>query len=259
MGIKNYCANFYEKKTNKKKELMKLDFLVIGAQKASTSSLYSYLQQEDGIQMSIQKELHLFDNEEINWLNPSYELYHSKFPINDSRLKGEITPFYMYESKCIDRIYKYNPKIKLIMLLRNPIERAFSQYKMSVHINKVEILDFSLAIREGRQRISKNNRVFSYVERGFYGKQLSYIYSKFPKEQVLVLESTKLNKFPQETIQLIRNFLLINDKSSIKAIFHENKTRDPKLELKREDIDYLKQIYKEDDIILKSLCGISFQ
>ncbi len=238
---------------------MKLDFLVIGAQKASTSSLYFYLKNQPKIQMASRKELHFFDNEQIDWLNPPYDsLYHSNFQ-DDSRLKGEITPFYMFEPKCIDRIFKYNPNMKLVISLRNPIERAFSQYKMSVHINKVETMDFSYAIRQGRNRILQNNRVFSYVERGFYGKQLSYIYSKIPKEQVLILKSENLNQKPQETIDRILKFLKL-DKSIKKDFktFHENKTRDPKLELKKEDIEYLKVIYNEDNLLLNNLCGISF-
>lgn len=239
---------------------MKLDFLIIGAQKAGTTSLHAYLQKEADIEIPNKKELHFFDDEKINWINPNYEEYHKNF-ISD-KLRGEITPYYMYDERCINRIKKYNPNMKLIIILRNPIERAFSQYKMSIAVNKKETKDFSFAIREGRNRIKNSeeaNHVFSYVERGFYGKQLSFIYSRFPKEQVLILKLVDLELKPQETIQTIRTFLKLD--ISTMANFnkiHENKTLLQKMELKKEDYDYLSRLYENDDLLLKNLSGISF-
>ncbi len=240
---------------------MLLDFLVIGAQKAGTSSLYVYLQQQDEIEMSKKKELHFFDDDKINWTQPCYEIYHKEFSATSTQKKGEITPFYMYDERCMNRIAKYNPNIKLIILLRNPIERAFSQYKMSVHVNKKETQDFSWCIREGRNRIRNNelsNHIYSYVERGFYGKQISYIYSRFPKNQVLVLKTTDLELDPIKTITTICQFLNINFTSLKQQQIHENISLAPQSKMKQEDYDLLIKIYKHDDLLLKNLCGVSF-
>ena len=125
----------------------KIDFLIVGAQKAGTSALDMYLRKHPEIEMARpQKEVHFFDDEKYFKKNKvNYEVYHEYFTNDNSKIKGESTPVYMYWSLAMKRIYEYNPQIKIIAVLRNPIERAFSHWNKEKY-RKRETADFSTAI-----------------------------------------------------------------------------------------------------------------
>jgi len=101
----------------------------------------------------------------------------------------------------------------LIILLRNPIERAFSHWNMEYH-RKVETLPFFEAIKNEHYRARDTSplqhRVYSYIDRGFYVEQLRRLWKYFPREQTLVLKSEKLKLEPQPTIHKICEFLQVN-------------------------------------------------
>ncbi len=145
----------------------KLDFIVIGAQKSGTSALDAYLRLHDNIVMSTEKEIHFFDNENYFLNKPDYNVLGKYFPQKiPKKLHGETTPIYIYWRPCIERIYDYSKKIKLIALLRNPADRAFSHWNMEVS-RKTENRSFKDCILEEIDEISKGiksqHRIKSYV------------------------------------------------------------------------------------------------
>ncbi len=181
-----------------------VDFIVAGTMKGGTSALAAFLAQHPQIFIPRQKELHFFDVDD-NYMaeghGPRYDLYHNFFKDRgDAKLCGEATPIYMYLPFVPARIAEYNPKIKLIIALRNPIQRAYSHYRMEC-VNGRENLPFYEALEAERSRITyesdpakkaASERWHSYVGRGLYGLQLMNVFTHIPREQVLVLESEKL-------------------------------------------------------------------
>ena len=106
------------------------DFIIIGAQRSGTTSLYNYLIEHQNIKSTSQKEIHYFDNnydKGLTW-------YSKKFPSirKGIEITGEASPYYIFHPHAVNRISKDFPNVKLIVLLRNPIERAYSHYCMAI-------------------------------------------------------------------------------------------------------------------------------
>lgn len=209
------------------KRRMRLDFLGIGTQKGGTTSLNAYLRQHERIDLP-NRELHCFDDEALDWPHPDFDPYHSHFthpvslPVNGGpeaspgtvrfRLLGEITPIYMYWEPCAERIYNYNPAIKLIILLRNPLARAYSHWAMEKE-RGLEHLSFSEALRQEPLRCQAGSpgqhRVYSYLDRGRYAFQIRRLFRWFTRSQMLILRSEELFHAPTVTLRRLTDFLQI--------------------------------------------------
>jgi hypothetical protein len=167
----------------------KLNFAIAGAQKAATCTLDAIFRLHPQIQMASLKETHFFDDEERDWNSPDYGALHAYFAGQDDRLRGEATPVTMYWRPAVRRLHAYNPDIKLVILLRDPVTRAFSNWRHE-YARRRETLPFSEAIRGGRSRVRDEiatgglHRYFAYVERSLYGDQLSYLSEHFPKRNI---------------------------------------------------------------------------
>jgi len=199
----------------KRAEDFRIDFLVVGVQKAGTTTLDAYLRTHPRIRMPRRKELRFFNDERyFEEQRIPYELYHEHFDRSvegeERPLYGEVSPLYAYWPSAIRRIWEYHPDIKIILLLRNPIERAYSQWNME-YGNGRESLPFSEAIRREPERAKSalpfRHRIYSYIDRGFYSEQLREIYRFFPKEQVLVLRHETLKENPAELLKQVSDFL----------------------------------------------------
>ena len=195
---------------------VKLSFLVAGVQKAGTTALHHYLCQHPQLGLPKTKELHFFDQEDFDWSRPCYNQLHDHFSDLDNQLLfGESTPIYTYWPESLKRIHAYNANIKLIILLRDPVARAYSAWRMIRAWNK-EPLDFPQAIREGRERLSSTSevpgyhRLFSYVERGFYEPQMTNAVNLFGRQNILFLTSQNLRKAHDVTLNRICEFLEID-------------------------------------------------
>ena len=154
------------------------------------------------------KELHFFDREDEN---TDYKEYHSNFkPKPQHRVIGEASPIYMYWEAAPYRIWRYNPKMKWILALRNPVERAFSAWNMETKRGK-EKLSFAQAIdREPercREALPLQHRVYSYADRGFYAHQARRLFNIFGRKNVLVLLSEELRNEHQKTLRRVFEFL----------------------------------------------------
>ena len=106
-----------------------VNFLIAGVQKAGTSSLYQLLKRHPAVGLSSVKEVHFFDDENLDWSKPPYDRYHSYFPKRRRATAwGEATPIYSYWPNALERIKAYRPDMKLILLFRDPISRAYSAW-----------------------------------------------------------------------------------------------------------------------------------
>jgi len=134
---------------------MKISFLVVGTQKGGTSALDNHLRQHKSLQLAKRKEVHFFDKE-VNFKGEAdYKAYHSSFNFSrNKKIYGECTPSYMYWNNSIKRIHQYNPNIKIIAILRNPIYRAFSHWNMECNRNN-ETLPFLKAIKKKKNGVGK--------------------------------------------------------------------------------------------------------
>src|SRR2546421_6468622 len=195
-----------------KRRVEKLDFLVAGAQKSGTTALNYYLNRHPRIALPVKKELHFFDNDELfAGGNVSYEpLYEMFRPARPGSIAGENTPIYLYWRPALPRIRDYNPAMKFIVILRNPIERAFSQWNMQ-RTRGIEPFDFLDAVREEPRRIAasapKQLRKFSYVDRGRYAEQLERAFRLFPRERFLVIKYEEFRAGQREVVEAVFRFL----------------------------------------------------
>jgi hypothetical protein len=189
------------------------DFIVIGAAKSGTTYLYHLLTQHPLIAPAALKELRFFD---FFFEQESVEWYRRCFPvprIKDGRrtITGEATP-YLFHPFAPERVARVVPQARLIALLRNPVDRAYSHYQMVVK-NGNESLSFEEAIEAEEGRCSEMSATsleyqrFSYMSTGIYVDHLLRWSTFFPREQMLVLKSEDFFERPQETLRTVFNFL----------------------------------------------------
>jgi len=217
----------YRKATRRSRSLP--DFVILGAQKAGTTSLIRYLRSHPDVALEPGVgEVHFFD---IHW--PKGELfYRSHFPrtatlersSNGSgvrALTGEKTPYYLFHPLVPARAAATIPDAKLIALLRNPSERAASHHKMNFNMG-TETLSFGEAIQREGERIDERLQkiidgtapagggpvaLYSYVGRGLYADQLDRWLQHYRRDQLLILRSEDLLTDPADTYGRVLEFL----------------------------------------------------
>ncbi|OKH27677.1 sulfotransferase family protein [Chroogloeocystis siderophila] len=202
------------------------NFLVIGAAKAGTTALYYYLKQHPQIYMSPEKEPKFFalEGDKLDFRGPGdrenivksaitdIEAYRQLFKgVTNEIAIGEASPLYLYSPKAAERIKKYIPNAKLIAILRNPIERAYSGYIMHVREGRETAKDFAEALQEEENRIRNNWGWGHYVNVGFYHTQLKRYLALFNKEQIKVYLYEDLKADPISLVQDVFRFLGVDD------------------------------------------------
>ncbi len=245
---------------------MKVNLLIVGTQKGGTTALSRFLSQHPDIcfyyketvpPFHVGKEIHFFDNESyFRQSPPPYERYHAMFhPDPSQKIIGESTPNYLYWKPAAQRIYEYNPHMKLIFLLRNPVERAYSHYCMEKERN-TEHLSFSDAIRmeENRLRtpLGPTHRIYSYCDRGRYVKQIKRFLQFFPMQQMLFLKTEDLRFNHNETMNIVYQFLNVRkiDTISPEIVFSNTYPT-----MNDSDRHYLIEIFRKDINDLENLLG----
>lgn len=242
----------------------KLSFVIGGAQKAGTSTLSRLFRLHPEIQMARHKEPHFFDDERRDWSNPSYEDLDAEFKKVDSRLRGESTPITLYWRPAIRRLHVYNPSAKLIFILRDPVERTFSQWCKEYSLGR-EPLPFGRAIREGRERVRAQaeveglHRYVSYVERSLYGEQLRHVLDYFPPAAVHCEIFEELFADRDAGLNRMASFLGIGPWPQELPDLHLNQRReyDYPSTLTATDRACLLALFRDDTAILESMLGRS--
>ncbi len=230
-----------------KKEKPLVNFIICGAQKSGTTALHAYLSEHPDIFMPDKKELHFFDDEKnFTSRKPNYSNYHANFSTKKSHgICGESTPIYMYWHAAPRRIYDYNSKMKFIVLLRNPIDRAFSHWNME-RLRNADNLPFWEALQQEAERCREalpfQHRVFSYADRGHYLEQLRRLWMYFPENQILIIKSDDLKKNLTKTLSTIYEFLGVRDvRMELKDDIHALRYAD-KISLRERQ--YLKSVFE---------------
>lgn len=179
--------------------MTKPNFLIIGAAKAGTTSLYDYLNQHPQIYMSSPKEPRFFalEGEKLDFRGPArainqtsvttWKEYCQLFQdVTTETAIGEASTIYLSDSQAPKRIQHYIPDVKLIAILRDPAERAFSSYMHLVR-DGYETLSFAEALEAESDRIKENwQPLWYYRKRGFYYQQLQKYFELFPPEQIKI-------------------------------------------------------------------------
>lgn len=224
-------------------------FLIIGAQKAGTTALYYYLAEHPNIVPSREKEIGFFAPELVaDWPeHPNHHIlcpavgsafddprayrravawYHGRFPwpheLGRKRITFEATPEYLYYPRVAKRIFDYDPGLKLIVLLRDPVERAFSawnmyrsygNYRPLIYTPKKETRKFEAAIRAEIEELGAAGSPLDpgYVRRGLYYEQLLRYFEWFDRSQVLVLTTEDLKRNTSTAINRVLGFLELPD------------------------------------------------
>ena len=196
------------------------NFLIIGAAKSGTTSLYSYLNQHPQIYFSPFKEPRFFALEglEINYQGPAQiinqkaintlEEYQKLFAaVKDEKAVGEASTLYLYSEQAPKKIKQYLPDVKIIAILRNPIDRAYSSYSHLVR-DGFETLSFAEALQQEKQRVTQNwSPLWHYQQRGFYYQQLARYYDLFDEAQIRVYLYDDFVKNTPQVVADIFDFL----------------------------------------------------
>lgn len=196
------------------------DFIIIGAQKSGTTSLYNYLIEHPQISPASAKELHFFD---LNF-QKGIQWYETQFPQKSKPniLTGEASPYYLFHPLVPQRLRQHYPQVKLIVLLRNPVTRAISHYHHEIKLG-FEKLSIEEAIAAEPTRLenevtklltdpayqSHNHRHYSYLARGLYLQQLERWRKYYPPEQLLILKSEDFYTNPATTLDRVFQYLKI--------------------------------------------------
>jgi hypothetical protein len=238
-------------------------FLIAGVQKGGTTALYDYLADYPDVALSRVKEVHFFDDEAVDWRRPDYGAYHAHFDPPAGRPCGEATPIYLYWPTALERIRAYNPAMRLILTLRDPVARAWSHWRME-RARGAEREPFGWCVRQGRQRLFEgepwgSHREFSYVERGFYGEQLERLFGLFPREQALILRAEDLRRDAAATLAEVRRFLgLPQATAPVPRLAHVGQDLDDGSQLTPDDEAHLRRIYARDQARLRALAGFAY-
>ena len=168
-------------------------FFVLGAQKAGTTTLHDWLSQE-GVRLPWCKETHFFSSDDLFDKGIGWYLEQFK-PKDTDGLTGEIDPEYIFSEKAPNRIKGLIRDPKLVLLLRNPLDRAHSQYLMSFR-RGIETLGFSEALAKEAERFSSGDddkaAHFSYMARGRYCSQIERYMKTFPGSDFLFVKYDEL-------------------------------------------------------------------
>ena len=193
------------------RQRMSPDFLIIGAQKGGTSSLFYYLKFHPQVVRPIKKEIHyfnLFYDKGIKW-------YLAHFPLtSEGKITGEASPDYLYHPLSAQRVKALNPQMKIIVLMRNPIKRAYSAYQMNKRMGIDHRETFEDAVNYEMSHPDKKSdeytydqHNFFYFERGKYAEQLETWSDHFDSDQIHVVDSASFFKQTNDELIKIYDFL----------------------------------------------------
>lgn len=260
MGIKKIIKNILTYPTLP-------DFLILGAQKAGTTSLDSYLKYHPNLKGTHPKEIHFFDNQKnytkgLKW----YQNHFRRFYFDKKTLFFESAPNYIFNENLPQKLKKLNPDLKFIIILRDPVKRAFSAYNMFkinyedqkkngqdiqehllCYIENGAFMSFERVVQQELEMIEKGvansefDESFTFLRKGLYKQQLQNWQQHFPKENFLILDFEDLKKDEIAMLNKICSFLNISDFTNIKI------DKEP-----RNKREYQDKILPETEQILKN-------
>ncbi len=186
-------------------------FLIAGAQKCGTTSLAGAVRQHPEVHLSRRKEIHFFDRH----FERGLDWYGSQFtPKPHHTQVGEATPAYMYDAAARERLSETLPDARIVIILRNPVDRAYSHYWHKRRLGDEPLPTFEEAIAAEPQRRSRDNvraRIgFAYVDRGHYVDQIEQLVDRQGRDRVHVMLLDDLVQDRVATMRALLEFLEVD-------------------------------------------------
>jgi len=246
------------------------NFIIVGAMKAGTTSLSSYLSKHPQVIPSITKEIHFFDggkNPQVDIFAKGEKWYRAHFPkkneIKFNTKVFEATPAYLFNPDSPKRILKTIPNVKIIILLRNPTERAISHYLHGARRNW-DPLPCYKALQAEEERLKPiiaaqdyKSRAFieySYKSRGLYLEQIKRYLEYFPREQMLILNSNDLFTQTENALKRVFDFVEIDSTFKVEDLTIPNSAPNKK-KFEPAVYDYLNDYFKPHNEALFEFMG----
>ena len=239
------------------------DFIIIGAPRTGTTALYDYMIKHPCIEKSRYKEIHYFNREYfrgINWYKLFFPLKIKKFYFTKIKknkfMTGEASVLYLHHPHAPKRMHELLPNVKIIALLRNPIDRAYSSHQYRWKINFKESLDFEHAVEKEEyfiknefEKMEKDGSYYSrkfydhsYCSLGTYAEQLERWFKYFPREQFLIIQSEEFFSKTPEVMDKIYDFLNLPKHKLIeyKKIHSSNYKKNMTTETRKKLVEFFK-------------------
>ena len=209
------------------------NFFIVGTPKAGTTALYNYLRQHPDIYLPECKEPHFFSyvGESLpEWGIPEIEAYKQLFnSARGGQVIGEASTWYLYSSTAAEQIHRLLPDSKIIVVLRQPVERAYSSWSFRLQCGWEPIQNFEQAIEAELSRIQSGfSWDFHYLNTGFYYSQLKRYFDLFRRDQIKVYLQEDLKADTAALMQDIFRFLEVDDSYTTDVSEKHNVTRIPK-------------------------------
>ncbi len=248
------------------------DFFVIGVVRSGTTSLFHYMSQHPCIESSAYDEIGYFDDNFHLGLSWYKSLFPTKFTKNKIKNKHgkfltyDVTPFYIYNPLVAKRILESFPNAKIISNLRNPIDRAYSNYIIAFQEGDTtktfeEVIHIAMdELKKNKSKLNDNAYLVNVhyeniLARGFYADQLKIWYEFFPKDQLLMVSSEDLANNTNNSLNKIFNFL---DLSDFKINDTTRKNKREYSPMKKDTRNLLIEFYKPHNEKLYRLIGRNF-
>lgn len=199
---------------------MSPSFFLVGGMRCGTTSLFSNLVRHPNIKRPLSKEIRYFDFQ----IRKGERWYLAHFPLqSENKTTGEASPSYLFDPYAPARLYDFNSNARIIIMLRNPIDRAYSHYQHAVRywgekesfFRALQLEDERIsaeqqAYRESPENIGRNRICFSYRTRGLYAEQVRNWLEVFDRSQIMIIKSEDYFSDPGQTIQNIQKFLQVD-------------------------------------------------
>ena len=274
--------------------MSQLDFLIVGAQKSGSTSLRAFLEEQKKDIFILNRELHFWNRngqyQDGAGLNAYLENFAEAKP---NQIKGEKSPSYLVSKEAPERIHKHFPEVKIIAILRNPIDRAYSAYWHGRRVGAIETsTTFGEAVRN--YKVNQGKPYGDLVSAGFYSEQIARYLNFFPLKQLHVISfestltqssdelhevlkfllphSTIANQesqltFPKRNVARASRFPKLNEAIfKSKLLSYSTKSRISKKslvdlkvpEMLEDDRKFLQEIYAGENQALQSILGKNF-
>ena len=207
-------------------------WIIVGAQRSGTSSLYEYLISHPLALRAADKEVHYFDHNYqrgLAWYAGHFVTFRKAIRIQQREGReattGEATPYYVAHPLALKRIAQDLPGVKLLIILRNPVGRAYSHFRHERALGREPLASFEEALDSESERLAGEvericaephyysfaHQNFSYVTRGLYARQLKGLFQFFPRQDIHLVSSERLRSNPAETYAEVLQFLRLPD------------------------------------------------
>ncbi len=249
------------------------DVIIIGAQKAGTSSLHYYLCQHPQLLPACVKEVHFFDgglDPYVDTYGKTQAWYRAHFPLQRTKRADqkvfEASPLYIFNPLAPKRIVELVPRVKLIALLRNPVERAISHYYHETRLGH-EALAIMEALEREEERLTPvierhdyKDASFihhSYKSRGCYHEQIERYVGCVPRDNLLIVGSEQFFAEPHETLRAVLQFVGVDSNFAVKDLRRRN-VGDNRKEVADGVREYLNAYFRTRNQMLYDLVGENY-